>query len=90
MFLALAAILAALAIAPAVEIAKALRWRDWPRARRWTLYGTPLVAGALVAAWFGIHDPVSPHHNNGFGPEWSCHDPGTGEPVCIKQTPAAP
>jgi len=90
MFLALAAVLAALAIAPAIEITKALRWRDWPHARRWTLYGIPLVAGALVAGSFAVQNPLAGHGANGFGPDWSCTHPGGGEPVCIKQTPAAP
>ena len=44
-----------------------------------------LIVVALAAAVLAA--PLVPYRspNFGFGPEWDCQRPGSGEPVCVKK-----
>jgi hypothetical protein len=48
------------------------------------LFALVILAGLLVAAtgWVTL--------NNGFGPDWDCTQPGSGDPVCIKKSTLRP
>jgi hypothetical protein len=43
------------------------------------LFALVILGGLLVAAtgWVRLND--------GFGPDWDCTKPGSGDPVCIKK-----
>ena len=43
-----------------------------------------ILGGLLVAAkgWVKV--------NNGFGPDWHCAQPGSGDPVCAKKSTPQP
>jgi hypothetical protein len=45
------------------------------------------IGGALIFAF--IKYPYGAA-NRGFGPEWDCTQPGSGDPVCLKRAPATP
>jgi len=48
------------------------------------LFALVILGGLLVAAtgWVKL--------NKGFGPGWDCTQPGSGDPVCTKNSPPRP
>jgi ABC-type sugar transport system permease subunit len=78
------------ALAVIIEANQAHRWRRQRRFWVFAFLAVPLVAGTVIFAWGYFADPIMHNRTNfGFGPDWVCTNPGQGDPVCVKQTPAA-
>jgi hypothetical protein len=62
-----------------------LTWKDWFEALL-----AAALAGTLLLYYLmqpGVGRPGL-DANFGFGPDWVCKNPGTGEPVCVKKQPS--
>lgn len=81
-----------LGICAGLAIAKAVDARRWREVRRFWIYtgiAAPLVLATVIATWHFFAYPILPKRSSsGFGPDWTCTDPGHGELVCIKKPPS--